>query len=178
MNFWKSCSADIAYQTHWLLTMVPNLQGFVAKSPEGQRTPVASLGWSKKHPPTCTESLSSSPVQRLMSCHTGTLLPTATNLLYPKMPENVDQILKLKRQKAKWYHDRSSHILPEIEIGQVIRVAPLQKNSTWKTGTCIEKLSDKSYVVKTDADNHIVDWNQAFLNKSIHLGKTYTTNQE
>ena len=116
---------------------------------------------------TCTESLSSSPVQRLMSCHTRTLFPTATNLLYPKMPENVDQILKLKRQKGKWYHDRSSHILPEIEIGQVTRVA-----------TCIEKLSDKSYVVKTDADNHLVHRNQAFLNKNIHLGKTYTTNQE
>lgn len=63
-----------------------------------------------------TESLGSSPVQRLMSRRTRTLLPTATNLLYPKMPENVDQLLKLKRQKASSYHDRSSRILPEIEI--------------------------------------------------------------
>ena len=64
-----------------------------------------------------TESLVSSPVQRLMSRRTRTLLPTATNLLYPKVPENVDQLLKLKRQKAKFYHDRSPRILLEIEIG-------------------------------------------------------------
>ena len=55
---------------------------------------------------TPTESLGSSPVQRLMSRRTRTLLPTATNLLYPKVPENVDQLLKLKRQKTKFYHDR------------------------------------------------------------------------
>lgn len=55
---------------------------------------------------TPTESLGSSPVQRLMSRRTRTLLSTATNLLYPKVPENVDQLLKLKRQKTKFYHDR------------------------------------------------------------------------
>ena len=54
---------------------------------------------------TPAESLGTSPAQRLMSRRTRTLLPTATNLLYPKVPENVDQMLKLKRQKAKWYHD-------------------------------------------------------------------------
>ena len=94
---------------------------------------------------------------------TRTLLPTATNLLYPKVPENVDQLLRLKRQKAKFYHDRSSRILPKIDIGQDVRVAPLQKNDVWERGTCIEKLSDRSYVVQTDADNHIVRRNRAFL---------------
>ena len=112
---------------------------------------------------TPTESQGSSPVQRLMSHCTRTLLPTATNLLYPKVPENVDQLLKLKRQKAKFYHDRSSCILPEIEIGQDVGVASLQKNDVWKRGTCIEKLSDRSYVVQTDADNHLVRRNRAFL---------------
>ena len=112
---------------------------------------------------TPTESLGSSPVQRLMSRRTRTLLPTATNLLYPKVPENVDQLLRLKRQKAKFYHDRSSRVLPEIEIGQDVRVAPLQKNDVWKSGTCVEKLSDRSYVVQTAADNHFVRQNRAFL---------------
>ena len=112
---------------------------------------------------TPTESLGSSPVQRLMSRRTGTLLSTATNLLYPNVPENVDQLLKLKRQKAKFCHDRSSRILPEIEIIQDVRVAPLQKNDVWERGTCIEKLSDKSYVVQTDADSHLVRRNRAFL---------------
>ncbi|XP_044171759.1 uncharacterized protein LOC122956136 [Acropora millepora] len=76
---------------------------------------------------------------------------------------NVDQLLRLKRQKAKFYHDLSSHVLPEIEIGQDVRVAPLQMNDVWKRGTCVEKLSNRSYVVQTDADNHLVLRNRAFL---------------
>ena len=36
---------------------------------------------------------------------TRTLLPTATSLLYPNVPENVPEMLKLKRQKATWYFD-------------------------------------------------------------------------
>ena len=110
-----------------------------------------------------TESIGTSPAQRLMSRRTRTSLLTATNLLYPKVPESVTEKLKLKRQKAKWYHDRSSRSLPEIGIGQDIRVAPLQKNQTWKTGTCIEKLSDRSYVVKTNLDNHVLLRNREFL---------------
>ena len=60
-------------------------------------------------------------------------------------------------------HDRSSRILPEIEIGQDVRIAPLQKNQTWKTGTCIEKLSDRSYVVKTNSDSQVLRGNREFL---------------
>ena len=112
---------------------------------------------------TPTESLGTSPAQRLMSRRTRTLLPTATNLLYPKVLENVTEKLKLRRQKAKWYHDRSSRNLPDIEIGQDVRVAPLQRNQTWKMGTCLEKLSDRSYVVKTDSDNQILRRNREFL---------------
>ena len=54
---------------------------------------------------TPTESIGTSPAQRLMSCRTRTLLLTATNLLYPKVPESVTEKLKLKRRKAKRYHD-------------------------------------------------------------------------
>ena len=112
---------------------------------------------------TPTESLESSPAQRLMSRRTRTLLPTASNLLYPKIPENVNAKLKLKRQKAKWYHDRTSRTLPELQVGQEIRVAPLQRNQSWKTGTCIKKLSDRSYIVKTSSDNQVFRQNREFL---------------
>ena len=112
---------------------------------------------------TPTESLESSPAQRLMSRRTRTLLPTASNLLYPKIPENVNAKLKLKRQKAKWYHDRTSRTLPELQVGQEIRVAPLQRNQSWKTGTCIKKLSDRSYIVKTSSDNQVFRRNREFL---------------
>lgn len=78
-----------------------------------------------------------------MSRRTRTFLLTATNLLHPKVPERVTEKPTLKRQKAKWYHNRSFRSLTETEIVQDIRVAPLQKNQTWKTGTFINKLSDR-----------------------------------
>ena len=116
---------------------------------------------------TPTESLGTSPAQRLMSRRTKTLLPTATNLLYPRVPENVGEKLKLKRQKAKWYHDRSALFLPEIDIGQEVRVAPLQRNETWTQGTCVDKLSDRSYMVKMDASNQVLRRNREFLKPAV-----------
>ena len=61
---------------------------------------------------TLTESLGTRPTQRLMSRSTRTLqftVPKASRKFYGK--------LNLKKQKAKWYHDRSFPNLPEIEIG-------------------------------------------------------------
>ena len=39
--------------------------------------------------------------------------------------------------------------MPPLQVGQEVRVAPLQRHQSWKTGTCVEKLSDRSYLVKT-----------------------------
>lgn len=98
---------------------------------------------------TPTEGLGNSPAQRLMSRRTRTRLPTAASLLRPEViPDSTEQ-LEWKRRKAKLYHDRSAKQLPELEIGQEVRIAPLQKNQTWKQATCVEKLSDRSYLVKS-----------------------------
>ena len=98
---------------------------------------------------TPTQGVGSSPAQRLMSRRTRTLLPISANLLYPKVEEGVTKKLKVKRQKAKSYHDRSSIVLPELEIGQEVRVAG-QRNKTWEAGTCVEKLSNRSYMVQVN----------------------------
>ena len=42
-------------------------------------------------------------------------------------------------------------------------MAPLQRNQIWKTGTCIKKLSDRSYVVKAGSDNQVFRRNREFL---------------
>ena len=84
-----------------------------------------------------------------MSRRTRTLLPTAVSLLRPEIiPDSTEQ-LQWKRRKVKFYHDRSVKQLPELEIGQELRIAPLWKNHTWRQATCLEKLSDRSYVVKS-----------------------------
>jgi len=51
---------------------------------------------------------------------------------------------------AKIYHDRNVKVLPDLEIGQEVRLAPLQIGSPWKAGACVEKLSDRSYMLKAD----------------------------
>lgn len=101
---------------------------------------------------TPTEGTNSSPAQRLMSRGTRTLLPTATSLLHPKVVEGVDEQIKQKKQKAKYYDDRTAKILPEIEVGQEVRVAPTERNKPWKRATCVQKLSGRSYLVKTSKE--------------------------
>ena len=98
---------------------------------------------------TPTEGVRASPAQRLMSRRTRTLLPTAASLLRPTVNHSSVDSLQLTRQKAKFYHDKHVRLLPELETGQEVRVAPLRKNQTWEQGICTEKLSDRSYVVQS-----------------------------
>ena len=106
------------------------------------------------HRNTPTEGLGTSPAQRLMSRRTRTLIPTAASVLRPEIiPDSTEQ-LEWKRREAKFYHDRIAKQLPELEIGQEFRIAPLQKNQTWKQATCVEKLSDRSYMVKSGDQTH------------------------
>ena len=100
---------------------------------------------------TPTQGVNSSPVQRLMSRRTRTLLPVSANLLYPRVEEGVKEKLKAKRQTAKGYYDRSAKVLPELEIGQEVKVAD-QRNKVWEAGTCVQKLSDRSYLVEVNGN--------------------------
>ena len=83
-----------------------------------------------------------------LSHRTWTLLPTVSSLLRPEVCMHSTEKLEWKRLKAKFYHDRHAKQLPELEIGQEVRIQPLRKNQTWKEATCMEKLSDRSYVVR------------------------------
>ena len=108
-----------------------------------------------------TEGINAGPAQRLMSRRTRTLLPTASSLLRPEVCTQSTEKLEWKRQKAKFYHDRHVKQLPELGIGQEVRIQSLRKNQTWKEPTCIEKLSDRSYVVKSG--NELFRRNRQFL---------------
>jgi len=61
--------------------------------------------------------------------------------------EGVTEKLNIKRQKAKSYYDRGAKLLPELEVGQEVRVAG-QHSKSWEAGICIQKLSDRSYIVE------------------------------
>ena len=110
---------------------------------------------------TPVETIGSSPAQRLVSRRTKTLMPTASTLLRPHVVEGVEKKIELRRQKAKSYHDRTAHPLPQLEVGQEVRVAPLQKGKTWQAGTLVEQLSDRSYRVRTGSET--IRRNRQFL---------------
>lgn len=49
-------------------------------------------------------------------------MPTASSLLCYHVVEAVEFKTESKRQKVKSYHDRLAHPLPQVEVGQVVRV--------------------------------------------------------
>jgi len=89
---------------------------------------------------TPTEGMDSSPVQRLMSKRTKTKLPVAQHLLEPEIQSDVERKLTKKRRMPKKYFDRGSKELPELEIGQPIRLMPSPSDTSrkWRRGVCIK----------------------------------------
>ena len=91
-----------------------------------------------------------SPVQKLMSRRTRTTLPTAQGQLLPSVIRGVPEMIKKRKQVAKFYYDRSAKELPELEYGDSVRLQPDRQGLPWKTGTCIGKVCPRSYLIQTD----------------------------
>lgn len=65
------------------------------------------------------------------------------NSLNPALPhvvEGEESKIDVERQKVKSYHDQLAHPLPQLEVGQQVRVAPLKRGA----GTLAEQLSERS----------------------------------
>ena len=93
---------------------------------------------------TPTGGLQTSPVQKLHSRRTRILLPAAESLLLPAIVdyEVVVEDIRLKRRKAKFYYDRHAKPLPDLEIGQPVKLQPLQKGGTWSKARTVNKVGD------------------------------------
>ncbi len=93
-----------------------------------------------------------SPMQKLQSRRTKTTLPTAEILFQPKVVENVLDNIAARRKKAKAHYDQTAKPLPELEVGQRIRIQSDPRGKTWtETGECVAKVAPRSYVVHTDS---------------------------
>lgn len=80
---------------------------------------------------TPTEHMESSPAQRLMSRRLKTSIPVTNRLLELAVVKGVTEKLRHKRQLAKLFYDRSAQVLPELEVGETVRMKP------WRAGTHI-----------------------------------------
>ena len=82
-----------------------------------------------------------------MSRRTKTLVLTSSPLLCPPVVEVCKSRSDRKGRKPR--ATTTGQVLPPLEVGQEVWAAPLQKYQSWKTEVCTEKLSDRSYLVKT-----------------------------
>ena len=133
----------------------------------------AVLDWRN----TPTVGMNSSPVQRLMSRRTQTLIPTSEKLLQPQLTHDVVEKIKLKCQRAKSAYDRHARHLPELDIGQSVYVKPLpDRKEPWQKGTLTDKLSTRSYTV--DVQGKTYRRNRQHLRESEVLSPSGSDIQE
>ena len=64
----------------------------------------------------------SSPAQRFLSRGTHFILPSKTTDYTPQVRAEVQSMLIRKRQMAKTYYDHHTKPLPDLTIGQPVRV--------------------------------------------------------
>ena len=94
-----------------------------------------------------------SPTQKLMSRRTRTTIPTAEALLKPIVVEGVHDKINRKRQQTKATYDKSARPLPELQIGEPVRLQPVNPKAPWDKGSCVAKVGPRSYLIETDNGN-------------------------
>ena len=114
---------------------------------------------------TPTDASDYSPSQKLHSRRTRTTMPTTNELLKPEVATHVNKEIHLRRQQAKQWYDRSAKPLPELIIGQGVRMQPLEGRQ-WKKAKVVDKVGERSYLAQT-ADGKVYRRNRKYLRATI-----------
>ena len=107
----------------------------------GEEPLLALLDWRN----TPTESIGTSPAQRLMGRRTRTLLPTHQNLLSAEK-ETKKKLEDAKAKQAKSYNKKCQSLKP-LQQGSAIRMR-LPADKHWSLGTCVRSLNNRSHEVE------------------------------
>ena len=122
---------------------------------------LALLEWTN----TPSEGLESFPAQRMFGRRTRTLIPTTSELLKPKIVEDVPRkLLKRKQLQAKYYNI-SAHELPPLSKGEVVRVKPTDRSGQWYKALVEQQVDVRSYDVRTE-DGRVFRRNRRHLRSS------------
>lgn len=99
-----------------------------------------------------TEGMDSSPAQRLMARRLKSALPVAPALLEPRVITDMVDKLHHSRQVSKIIYDKTPKDLPELAVGEAIRMKPLPGDRTgiWRRGVCLRKVAPRSYLVEVE----------------------------
>ena len=141
------------------------VKNFLAKAVKSEQDPYLVLlimDWRN----TPTETLNSSPVQRLFGRRTKTRLPTSNQLLKPKLLEEVSQKLKLQKAKESLYYNKGAKELEELRPGDIVRLQPSTsqtgKKKDWTQARVKGKVDIRSYQVRTE-DGRVFSRNRGHL---------------
>uniref|UniRef100_A0A8C4RHI8 Gypsy retrotransposon integrase-like protein 1 n=1 Tax=Erpetoichthys calabaricus TaxID=27687 RepID=A0A8C4RHI8_ERPCA len=90
-----------------------------------------------------------SPAQLLMGRRLRSNLPMKQTLLKSGMEDKVRKVKENINRKQKIYFDRGTRILPELEIGEEVRIKDSSTNTWNLQGAVKEQIDPRSYIVET-----------------------------
>jgi len=139
---------------------VKTVKRLIRKARDDRKDPWLAL---LDHRNTPTEGMRNSPVQRLMSRRTRTLLPARETLLKPKLAESVQEERNKIKMKQAFYYNRNAKDLLPLAKGDTVRLQPLKnRKEPWKKATVQEEVNVRSYNVLTE-DGSILRRNRRHL---------------
>ncbi|CAL8130302.1 unnamed protein product [Orchesella dallaii] len=125
---------------------VKTCKNLMIKSIEGKTDFfMALLDWRN----TPSTSMGMSPVQRLCSRRTRTLMPTQTAKLTPEVQSGVKEKIEKAREQQKTFFDRSARPLPALKQGDVVRMK-LPNQKKWSKGIVLKEEGKRQYSVKVN----------------------------
>ena len=96
--------------------------------------------------------IESSPAQRLYSRRLRCQLPVKESKLkayiIPEVPEKIIE----NKQSAKFYYDKTTRKLKELEIGQAVVVRLNPEIKKWSQGVVTQQVKDRSYIINIDGN--------------------------
>ena len=123
------------------------MKTILRKAQEAKTDPLLALLDMRNTP---TQGMTTSPVQRLFSRRTRTLLPTSPNLLQPAIVSTTERNRQVDNQvRQQFYYDRNATGMDELVEGDVVRIQPSGTERTWKKAVVQRQVGIRSYEVKT-----------------------------
>nr|XP_054767488.1 uncharacterized protein K02A2.6-like [Lytechinus pictus] len=99
---------------------------------------------------TPTASMNSSPAQRFLGRRTKNNIPIAAELLQPQVLTDVVERKQANVQRQAKYYNRNAKDLPQLQIGDIVRIRPRKKNTVWEKAKVVEQVDERSYLVETE----------------------------
>ena len=93
-----------------------------------------------------------SPVQKRMSRQTRTTIPTTEALLQPEVADGLYDNIKRKKQQAKVAYDKHAKPLPELQVGEPVRLQPANHKVPWEKGSCVTKVGPRSFPISVETE--------------------------